>query len=52
MRYYLVYVWIVLKHPTFFSGSHVLFTGPTSTFFSQNNFKTEPHNNLHTFKNY
>ena len=52
MRYYLVYVWIVLKRPTFFSGSHVLFTRPTSTFFSQNNFKTGPHNTIHTFKNY
>ena len=36
----------------FFCGSHALFTGPTSTFFSKNNFKTGSHDTIHIFKNY
>ena len=36
----------------FFSGSCALFMGPTSTFFSKNNFKIGSHGTIHTFKNY
>ena len=33
-------------------GSHALFMGLASTFFSKNNFKTRFHGTIHTFKNY
>ena len=37
----------------FFSGSRVMFTGPTSTLFrKKKNFKIGSHNTIHTFKNY
>ena len=57
MKAHLVYVWIMVKitfqlHPTFFSGSHALFTESTSTFFSKNNFNTGSYGTIHTFKNY
>jgi len=36
----------------FFSGSCALFTGPTSTFFNKNKFKTGSHDTIHKFKDY
>ena len=52
-----VYVWIALKTEfplclAFFYGSRALFTGPTSTKFSNNNFKIGSYGTIHTFKNY
>ena len=57
MKAHLVYIWIMVKitfqlRPTFFSGSHALFTESTSTFFSKNNFNTGSYGTIHTFKNY
>ena len=36
----------------FLCGFCALFIGPTNNFFNNNNFKTESHDSIHTFKNY
>ena len=43
---------VFLSAAAFFLWVRALFTGPTSTFFTKNNFKTEFHGTIHTFKNY
>ena len=52
-----MYVWIVSSVwsfvlQAFFNGSRALFTGPASTFFYKNNFKTGISGTIHIFKNY
>ena len=52
-----MHVWIALKRKAdarlrFLCGSRALFTWPTSTFFSKNNFKIRSHDTIHIFKNY
>ena len=52
-EYYKVNLKLAADHVCIFlCGSRALFTGPASTFFSKNNFKTRSHGTIHTFKNY
>ena len=43
---------VFLSAAAFFLWVRALFTGPTSTFFTKNNFKTGFHGTIHIFKNY